>query len=116
MLSSVAIPSDVWVICFWLRLRRAVSGMSRGTAARSHPNTWKFGSHGKNQFGVSPIRQDYPGRSLYQTARHGYRHQRHAATLGTLGHLEVRRPWDERWKQHGSRRMAPGMGHPQRPD
>src|SRR5436309_12362617 len=24
MLSSVAIPSDVWVICFWLRLRRAV--------------------------------------------------------------------------------------------
>src|SRR5437667_10385005 len=24
MLSSVAIPSDVWVICFWLRLRRAL--------------------------------------------------------------------------------------------
>src|SRR5213083_2346656 len=24
MLSSVAIPSDVWIICFWLRLRRAV--------------------------------------------------------------------------------------------
>src|SRR5437667_11613289 len=24
MLSSVAVPSDVWVICFWLRLRRAV--------------------------------------------------------------------------------------------
>ncbi len=27
MLSSVAIPSDVWVICFWLRLRRAVIRM-----------------------------------------------------------------------------------------